>query len=117
VTEQLPGGSAECWRHRFLIDALAEERRWPDFVPRARARGIESILSTPLVAAERPIGALNVSSETGANIVAVRKQGGTLELRPTKDTLLEESDVIVGLGSPAEIKKLEEMFEPQDFVV
>ena len=31
--------------------------------------------------------------------------------------LLEESDVIVGLGSPAEIKKLEEMFEPQDFIV
>jgi voltage-gated potassium channel len=59
------------------------------------------------------IGALNISSQTGANIVAVRKLGGALELRPTKDTLLEESDVIVGLGSPAEIKKLEEMFEPR----
>jgi len=59
------------------------------------------------------IGALNISSQTGANIVAVRKLGGALELRPTRDTLLEESDVIVGLGSPAEIKKLEEMFEPR----
>ena len=68
-------------------------------------------------AVNKTIGALNVSSQTGANIVAVRKQGGALELRPTKDTLLEESDVIVGLGSPTEIKKLEEMFEPQDFVV
>ncbi len=65
----------------------------------------------------KTIGALNVSSHTGANIVAVRKQGGALELRPTKHTLLEESDVIVGLGSPTEIKKLEEMFEPQDFIV
>jgi len=65
-------------------------------------------------AAGQTIGALNISSQTGANIVAVRKQGGALELRPTKDTLLEESDVIVGLGSPAEIKKLEEMFEPRD---
>jgi voltage-gated potassium channel len=65
-------------------------------------------------AAGRTIGALNISSQTGANIVAVRKQGGALELRPTKDTLLEESDVIVGLGSPAEIRKLEEMFEPRD---
>jgi voltage-gated potassium channel len=64
----------------------------------------------------KTIGALNISSQTGANIVAVRKQGGTLEMRPTKDTLLEESDVIVGLGSPSEIQKLEEMFEPQDFV-
>jgi voltage-gated potassium channel len=65
-------------------------------------------------AAGRTIGALNISTETGANIVAVRKQGGALELRPTRDTLLEESDVIVGLGSPDEIRKLEEMFEPQD---
>jgi voltage-gated potassium channel len=65
-------------------------------------------------AAGQTIGALNISSETGANIVAVRKLGGELELRPTKDTLLEESDVIVGLGSPAEIRKLEEMFEPRD---
>jgi voltage-gated potassium channel len=64
-------------------------------------------------AAGLTIGALNISSQTGANIVAVRKLGGALELRPTKETLLEESDVIVGLGSPAEIKKLEEMFEPR----
>jgi GAF domain-containing protein len=47
---------------RFHIHALGEEQRWPAFVPRARARGIESILSTPLVASERPIGALNVYS-------------------------------------------------------
>jgi voltage-gated potassium channel len=65
-------------------------------------------------AAGRTIGSLSISSETGANIVAVRKQGGALDLRPTKDTLLEEADVIVGLGSPAEIKRLEEMFEPRD---
>ena len=65
-------------------------------------------------AAGRTIGDLSISSKTGANIVAVRKQGGALELRPTKDTLLDESDVIVGLGSPTEIRKLEEMFEPRD---
>jgi voltage-gated potassium channel len=68
-------------------------------------------------AAGRTIGALNISSLTGANIVAVRKLGGALELRPTRDTLLEESDVIVGLGSPAEIRKLEEMFERRDVIV
>jgi voltage-gated potassium channel len=65
-------------------------------------------------AAGQTIGALNISSKTGANIVAVRRQGGALELRPTKDTLLEEFDVIVGLGSPGEIRKLEEMFERRD---
>ncbi|HEX4678747.1 MAG TPA: NAD-binding protein [Gaiellaceae bacterium] len=67
-------------------------------------------------AAGQTIGELSISSRTGANIVAVRKQDGALELRPTKDTLLEESDVIVGLGSPAEIKKLEEMFERRDIL-
>ncbi len=49
---------------RFHIDSLREEDRWPAFIPRARARGIESILSTPLVAADRPIGALNLYSRT-----------------------------------------------------
>ena len=62
------------------------------------------------------IGELDVSERTGANIVAVRKHGGRLDVRPTKDTLLEEADVIVGVGSPEEIRKLEQMFEPRDVV-
>jgi len=65
-------------------------------------------------AAGRTIGDLGISSRTGASIVAVRKPGGRLDMRPTKDTLLEESDVIVGIGSPDEIRKLEELFEPED---
>lgn len=49
---------------RFHIDSLGNEQRWPAFVPRARARGIETILSAPLVSADRPIGALNLYSRT-----------------------------------------------------
>ncbi len=49
---------------RFHIPSLRDESRWPAFVPRAQARGIESILSTPLVADDLPIGALNVYSRT-----------------------------------------------------
>jgi len=71
-------------------------------------------ISSQCAAAGRTIGDLDVSSRTGASIVAVRKPGGRLDMRPTKDTLLEESDVIVGIGSPDEIRKLEELFEPQD---
>ncbi|MFL5954620.1 MAG: potassium channel family protein [Gaiellaceae bacterium] len=67
-------------------------------------------------AAGQTIGELDVSQRTGANIVAVRRHGGGLEMRPTKDTVLEESDVIVGVGSPAEIRELERMFEPRDVV-
>lgn len=62
------------------------------------------------------IGELDVAEQTGANIVAVRKHGGGLNVRPTKDTLLEEADVIVGVGSPEEIRKLERMFEPREAI-
>ena len=62
------------------------------------------------------IGELDVAERTGANIVAVRKHGGPLDVRPTKNTLLEEADVIVGVGSPEEIRKLEQMFEPREVV-
>ncbi len=62
------------------------------------------------------IGELDVATRTGANIVAVRKHGGRLEVRPTKDTVLEEADVLVGVGSPEEIRKLEQMFEPREIV-
>src|SRR3954468_7411949 len=63
--------------------------------------------------AGRTIGDLGVATRTGANIVAVRRHDGALEMRPTKDTRLEESDVIVGLGSTDEIRRLEELFEPR----
>jgi hypothetical protein len=49
---------------RFQITSLADETRWPLFVPRAQARGIESILSTPLVADEVRLGALNIYSKS-----------------------------------------------------
>jgi voltage-gated potassium channel len=63
------------------------------------------------------IGELDVAKRTGAYIVAIRKHDGELEVRPSKETLLEESDVIVGIGSPDEIAKLERMFEPRQAVV
>jgi voltage-gated potassium channel len=63
------------------------------------------------------IGELNVQKRTGAYLVAVRKNDGTLEFRPGKDTLLEAGDVIVGIGAANEITKLERMFEPREAVV
>lgn len=49
--------------HWFHIDALEQERRWPEFVKRAAAEGINSVLSTPLMVAARPVGALNIYSK------------------------------------------------------
>lgn len=48
----------------FLVESLAEEQRWPAFVPRALEQGITSVLSTPLVVAGGPVGALNVYSSS-----------------------------------------------------
>ena len=50
--------------HWFHIESLADETRWPAFVSRATEGGIGSILSTPLMVAERPVGALNIYSNS-----------------------------------------------------
>ena len=63
------------------------------------------------------IGELEIAKRTGAYLVAIRKHDGTLELRPGKDTRLEEGDVVVGIGAPDEIEKLERLFEPREAVV
>lgn len=48
----------------FHVESLDQETRWPSFTPRARELGISSILSSPLLAADRPVGALNIYSRT-----------------------------------------------------
>jgi voltage-gated potassium channel len=75
----------------------------------------EILVTAACGAVGQTIGDLDIGSQTGAQIVAVRKADG-LELRPTKDTMLDESDVIVGAGSAEQIAKLERMFEPRNVV-
>lgn len=48
----------------FHVESLDQETRWPSFTPRALELGISSILSSPLLAADRPVGALNMYSRT-----------------------------------------------------
>ena len=50
----------------FHVESLASEPRWPAFTPRAQALGIKAILSSPLRAGDRPVGALNIYSRTAA---------------------------------------------------
>jgi len=65
ATGQGPCLAAAAQGHWFHIESLAEEDRWPAFVPRARDGGIGSILSTPLLGAgDRPVGALNIYSRS-----------------------------------------------------
>jgi GAF domain-containing protein len=46
----------------YYIESLDDETRWPRFVPLALEQGIHSILSSPLMANDRPQGALNIYS-------------------------------------------------------
>lgn len=48
----------------FHVESLDQETRWPAFTAKARQLGIGAILSTPLLAEDRPVGALNIYSRT-----------------------------------------------------
>lgn len=60
ATGEGPCLSAAAEGHWFHVESLADEGRWPQFIPRAIEEGIGSILSTPLMVAARPAGALNI---------------------------------------------------------
>lgn len=64
ATGEGPCMSAAEVGHSFHIDSVDEEVRWPRFVPHARHEGIASILSTPLIVSDRPVGSLNIYSNT-----------------------------------------------------
>ena len=54
----------------FHAEALDQETRWPAFTPKARSLDINAILSSPLLAEDRPVGALNIYSRTAAAFAA-----------------------------------------------
>ncbi len=62
ATGEGPCLSAAAEGQTFSVGALSEEARWPSFAPLALEEGIASILSTPLMNGDRPIGALNIYS-------------------------------------------------------
>jgi anti-anti-sigma factor len=60
ATGEGPCVAAAAEGHWFHVESLQDEARWPQFIPRA----IASILSTPLMVEDRPVGALNIYSST-----------------------------------------------------
>jgi anti-anti-sigma factor len=66
ATGQGPCVDASVEGHWFHVESLDHEDRWPAFTPRAKKLGINSILSTPLLAQDQPVGALNIYSRTPA---------------------------------------------------
>jgi voltage-gated potassium channel len=50
--------------------------------------------------------------DTGAVIVALRKRSGAFDVTPGPDAVLEEGDVLIGVGTTDEMRRLEELFAP-----
>jgi hypothetical protein len=73
-TRQGPCVDAATEGRVFNVDSLDTETRWPAFIPRARSLGINAILSTPLLAQDRPVGALNIYSRTTSGFSPEDKQ-------------------------------------------
>lgn len=63
-TGEGPCLSAATEGRTFQVDHLDHETRWPMFAARSSKRGIRSVLSTPLLTGDLPIGALNIYSCT-----------------------------------------------------
>ena len=63
-TGQGPCVDASINGHWFHAESLETETRWPAFTPQARGLGIKAILSSPLRAFDKPVGALNIYSRT-----------------------------------------------------
>jgi voltage-gated potassium channel len=64
--------------------------------------------------AGKSIRELRIRQETGAMIVALRKQDGTFDTTPTPDALLDIGDVMIAAGTPDELRRLEELFAPSE---
>jgi voltage-gated potassium channel len=67
-------------------------------------------------AAGRTIRELRIRHETGAIVISLRKPDGSFDTTPEPDTPIEVGDVLIGVGSPDEIRALEDLFAPSETV-
>jgi voltage-gated potassium channel len=66
--------------------------------------------------AGRSIKDIHVRSETGALIIALRKRDGTFDTTPNPETVLDDGDVMICVGTSSELSLLEELFAPNQAV-
>jgi len=88
ATGEGPCIAAATQGHWFHVDSLDVEARWPAFVPRARERGINSIISTPLLTQTRPVGALNIYSRYAGVFAAPELELSSLLAAQASDLLV-----------------------------
>jgi voltage-gated potassium channel len=67
-------------------------------------------------AAGRTIRDLRIRHETGAIVISLRKPDGSFDTTPEPDTPIGVGDVLIGVGTPTEIRALEDLFAPRETV-
>lgn len=65
-------------------------------------------------AAGQTIRGLRIRDSTGAMVVAIRKRDGTFDTTPSPDAQFDAGDVVIGVGTAEELRKLEELFAPRE---
>ena len=66
--------------------------------------------------AGKTIRDIRIRHETGAIIVALRKRDGTFDTTPEPDVRIDPGDVLVGVGTADELRRLEDLFAPGETV-
>ncbi len=66
--------------------------------------------------AGKTIRDVDIRKETGALVVALRKQDGTFDTTPTPEAQLESGDVMIAAGTGEELRLLENLFAPREAV-
>lgn len=61
------------------------------------------------------IRSLRIRHQTGALVIAARKRDGSFDATPSPDSRLEEGDVLIAVGTVAELQELEELFQTRVF--
>jgi anti-anti-sigma factor len=87
--------------NRAHSESLRDESRWPAFTPRAVRSGINAIMSTPLLAAGLPAGALNIYSRT-PNTFAEAEQELASSFAAHATTILTDAGVGIADGEVTE---------------
>jgi len=64
--------------------------------------------------AGKPLHEIRVQETTGAMIVAIRRGDGAFVTAPAQEQVLAAGDVLIGVGSADEIRRLEELFVPHE---
>ena len=61
-------------------------------------------------AAGRTIRELRIRHDTGAIVIAMKKADGGFDATPEPDATIDVGDILIGVGSPTEIRALEDLF-------